>query len=309
MIDNAAIQNAANAWGGQIVRLIAARENHVFEIALASGEKCALRLHRPGYQSIESIQAELKWTRALADRGFPCPTPIRSSNGDDLVETEHGIVTVVSWVDAPPISRMAEAGANLGPVFHRLGQLLADLHQMSDDGAYAGITDRPDWGLDALTSEYPHWGPYWENPALSDTESDQLFAARSIMRNWLLGRDWDTGAIHADAISENVLGGANDLWLIDFDDSGTGYRVFDLGVPLVQFWEHEELPDLVSNIATGYAAKRGCDAQELIDTIPRFMAMRAVASAGWIISRKPADDPLHRRYADRALGCARRFIL
>ena len=304
-----AIEDAARAWDGTVVRLIAARENHVYEMRLPGGDRAALRLHRPGYQSAESIAAELKWTSALAEKGFRCPRPIAALDGQMMVETDQGIVTVVSWVDAAPIARLADQGADLGPVFQRLGGLLAELHQLSDDGAFDGITDRPDWGLDALTSETPHWGRFWENPALTDTESDHLFAARGIMRNWLLDQRFDTGAIHADAISENVMGDADEMWLIDFDDSGTGYRLFDLGVPLVQFWERDDLADLVSNIALGYAGVIGAEPDRIATAIPRFMAMRAIASAGWIISRKAKDDPLQRLYAERALACARRFIL
>ena len=304
-----AIIDLASLWGSQVTRLIAARENHVYEVSLSSGERAALRLHRPGYQTRASIKAELQWTSSLADRGFPCPRPVPNSAGDDLVETDGGIATMVSWVDASPILDLAERGGDLAPIFRKLGSVLAELHDLSDNGAYDGITERPDWGLEALTSESPHWGKYWENPALTDSEADRLFAARSACRTWLLDRQFETGAIHADAISENVLGHADELWLIDFDDAGTGYRGYDLGVSLVQFWDRDDFPDLVTNLAEGYAQSRGCEAMPLALDIPKFTALRAMASAGWIISRKPADDPIQRRYVDRALGCVQRFIL
>ena len=36
-----AIIDLASLWGGQVTRLIAARENHVYEVSLSSGERAA----------------------------------------------------------------------------------------------------------------------------------------------------------------------------------------------------------------------------------------------------------------------------
>ena len=46
---------AAALWGARLLRLILARENAVFEIALPGDGRAALRLHRRGYQGADAI--------------------------------------------------------------------------------------------------------------------------------------------------------------------------------------------------------------------------------------------------------------
>ncbi|KMW58996.1 Homoserine kinase [Candidatus Rhodobacter oscarellae] len=297
----------AAPWGGTVTRMVTERENRVYEMALPSGERAALRLHRVEYQTGQAIEDELKWTEALAQQGFPCPRPVPTLSGDLVVETPDGLVTAVTWVDAEPLADRFDAGTPLAPELRRLGALLARLHTLTDA---SGLTlNRHAWNRDGLTGPDPLWGRYWENPALRDAEAQALVAARDTARDYLSGQaGLDEGLIHADAIAENVLCTDRDMWLIDFDDSGTGYRLYDLGVALVQFWQHADFADLVSSIAEGYAGERGCDAAPLVADIPKFTAMRGLSSAGWLIARAGPEDPRHRRYVDRALGLARRYL-
>ena len=74
MIDEAS--EAAALWQATPIRLIVARENAVYEMALPDGHRAALRLHRAGYQGAAAIQAERWWCTELARMGLPVPEPI-----------------------------------------------------------------------------------------------------------------------------------------------------------------------------------------------------------------------------------------
>lgn len=300
----------ATAWGvlAETPRLVAERENVVFAVTFADGANAALRLHRDGYQNTGAIGAELRWTEALAEAGFACPRPLRTRDGELLTEAAGGrVASMVSWVEARHI-----AGTDLGgtwgrDIFQSLGALLGRLHVLTDAGAACDGALRPAWDLDGLTGPDPFWGRYWENPSLSREEAGRLSTARERARDWLSDLATpDTGLIHADAIGENVLEAKGHLWLIDFDDCGTGYRLFDLGVPLVQHWDRPGLNDLADALIAGYGETRGVTPAR--EDLLRFMTLRALASAGWIVARADPEDPRQRYYAERALACAERYL-
>ncbi|PRY93295.1 Ser/Thr protein kinase RdoA (MazF antagonist) [Hasllibacter halocynthiae] len=311
MIDPAVL---AAPWGGlaRAPALAAERENTVWDATLPSGRRVALRLHRAGYQSEGGIAAELAWTEALAARGFPCPRPIRTTGGA-LVHRHAGrCVSVVSWVDgATPIADLPPSDAEGRVALHReVGTLLGRLHATSDAAGGPAPCLRPAWSRRGLTGADPLWGRWWENVAATRPESRRLLAARDQAREWLgcfaASRHAGIGPIHADAIGENVLrDGSGMLWLIDFDDCGMGFRLYDPGVSLVQRWEDPDRDALARATARGYCAARGTEAEaEAVGSLlPKLAAIRALASAGWIGSRAPPGDPRHRHYLRRAIGC------
>ncbi len=289
-------------WGGgRILRLCALRENAVFEVALPDGRRAALRLHRAGYQTDAAIRSEMAWTRALADDGFPCPTPVPDRSGDLLGCPAFGPrATLVDWIDAVPFS--ARRVENLAGDYERLGRLLADLHAASDRIVLPAWFDRPRRDAAALTGPAPLWGAFWRHPVLSPDESRTLERARAAAAADLEANDWPKGLIHADALMENVLGTGDGLHLIDFDDGGPGYRHYDLGCALVQHLGTDRYAPLARALSHGYAARATpVDPADLA----LFAMLRAMASLGWLMSRAPAGDPRHRAYADRALAAAR----
>ena len=284
----------------------------MFRLDLVGGRSLALRLHRPGYQTADGIAAELRWSEALAAVGFPCPRPARTSTGSLIESDEAGAASAVEWIEAQPLSALTPQPAERLDLTRDTGCLLAGLHAAADRIAALPPCARPGWHRAGLAGPDPLWGRYWENLDASRDEAAALLAARDRAADWL--RDWaagsrtDIGPIHADALRENVMRAADGrLWLIDFDDCGLGYRLYDPGAALIQAWDDPLLPELSAAMAEGYADGRGLDAREVADLLPRFTALRALASAGWIMSRAPRGDPRHAVYVTRALTLARAF--
>ena len=72
------------------------------------------------------------------------------------------------------------------------------------------------------------WGRFWDNPALRPQEQGLLLKVRDCLREKLAhlrAEGDDFGLIHADLMRENLLCGPEGLVLIDFDDSGFGFRL------------------------------------------------------------------------------------
>jgi len=300
------VEEAGLAWGGLAgaPRLINERENAVYEAVLHDGDRVALRLHRTGYQSQEAIRSELVWTAALADQGFPCPRPVPCTDGALVHCLASGqLASVVSWIDAAPIG---ESGVPFAGTIEQhldqmqgLGRLIRKMHDLTDAMDTSELV-RPRWDLDGLLGETPHWGRFWLNPSLTEKERSMVLEARKNAAQQLFeNKGLREGLIHADLLQENVLQDAQGLHVIDFDDSGFGYHLFDLGTALIQHAEHPQLPALSAALCDGYG-----DGHRLM---PLFMMLRSMASAGWIMLRAAPNDSRQRFYAERMLHCVKNF--
>jgi len=269
-------QRVAAAWGALdgVPRLIRNRENIVFEALFTDGRRAALRLHRAGYQTTQAIEAELIWTERLAEAGFPCALPLRCLNGDLVCVTDGVAASVVTWIDADGIGENdvtydGNEAAHCA-LYRDVGRLIRALHEATDAMDTGDIT-RPSWEREALLGDAPLWGRFWENPSLTSTEVDELQAARARAKEHLTRLDPAVGLIHADLLQENILQNGAGLWLIDFDDSGLGYRGYDLGTALIQHAELAYLPALEAALCDGY----GADAA-LRDAVPLYVMLRSM---------------------------------
>lgn len=308
---------ALAAWGGsaELPRLISHRENAVFAVTLDNGQKAALRLHRPGYNSIAEIHSELWWTKALAEAGFPAPQPIETRAGDLMQHLANDqIATVISWVEGAQIGEsgvpLAGTLAERVALYKNLGELLAQLHTTSDALTLPHDFQRRNWNSDGLVGPDPLWGRFWENPVLEDKTRDLLLDARSKARLDLadfVANGADLGLIHADALRENVFRNGDDLTLIDFDDSGFGFRLFDLTVALSQSARDTDFDNLKGAILEGYSRTRPVR-QADIDRFHLFTTLRAFASFGWVVPRMSPDDPMVDKYLHRVTWAARKYL-
>lgn len=300
---------AAAHWGGTPVTLISNRENAVFRMDL-SGGMAALRLHRVGYQTEAAIRSELWFCGALADAGLPVPRVLTAQNGMELVTLHCGrMASVVEWLPGVPFGKagvpLPGTHADQTARHHSLGRLLAQVHTATEALTLPQDFDRPAWDLDGLTGRAPFWGRFWEHPALTQSESADLQAARDFLRSGLQDHAKVTPLIpvHADVLRENIIVNNATLSLIDFDDSGLGFPLYDLGTVMSQNLYEPAHDDLRAALIDGYQTLRPADAG-LVDL---FTLARTLASVGWTMPRLAADDPVIRSHIARALHCAKRL--
>lgn len=309
------IEAALAPWGRPLTppRLISHRENAVYDVSLPQG-RAALRLHRQGYRSRAQIASELIWTEGLAARGFPCPCPLRTKAGDLTHQMPDGqVVTLIEWVEGEPIGDALKALPGTRDqqtgLYVQIGGLLADLHSQSDALDLPHGFTRPLWDRDALTGPDPLWGRYWNMPLLTRDDVAEILAARDRARATLeqLGADLDQGLIHSDALQENMFRTPRGLTLLDFDDGGFGFRMYDLASCLTQLVDEPAYPDLVASLMDGYAARRPLpDASRA--SFGMFAMLRCFSALGWTIPRMAPDHPRLPIHKARALRLARAFL-
>ena len=300
-------QDAAQHWGGQSPRLIRNRENAVFEITLPTGP-AALRLHRMGYQSDAAIWSELWWCAALAAEGVAVPAALPNLRGDLLVTLSNGRkASVISWVKGEALGIAGEPFELPLPVLldrHRaLGRLVAEFHAATAKLTLPEAFTRPRWDIPGLVGEAPFWGRFWEHPEATPDQSATLIRARAFLRERLT--DHATTAaivpIHADVLRENVLVNDHSLSLIDFDDSGWGFALYDLGTVLSQNLYEPAYPEIRDALMEGY----GTSDRAMVEI---FTLARTCASVGWTMPRLAPGDPVHPRHLARACMWAEKMF-
>ena len=302
---SAVLAKALRLWGLQsyAAPLVAARENLVYRVE--APHPLALRLHRRGLRSLAQLLSELDWMAALAQRGLSVPRPQPALDGALCHEVDGQIVDVLGWLEGVPMC----IGGHLNPLvdgvpaYRSLGQAMALLHRYSDDWSPPAAFDRPVWDAQGLLGDAPLWGRFWENPLLSAAQTSLLRRARTHALAQLLAlQGADYGLIHADLVQENVLIGTGGPHLIDFDDGGYGYRLFDMATVLNFILREPDPAPLQAAFVQGYLATRAIDLTHL----PLFQAIRAFSYVGWIIPRlsEPGAQARQRRFVTLACKMA-----
>jgi len=319
----AAARAALPRWDleGAALALVAHRENAVFRVASPRGAY-ALRVHRPGYHDDATLRSEHAWVRALAAAGLDVPPFVPTRDGEPFAKVEAPAlaapvqVDLLEWVDGEPLAvaleRHAGDGRWLRRTWHALGALLAAVHAHAAAWrAPAGFV-RPAWDAEGLAGTDPLWGRFWELPALDDGQRALLVRARERVHAELsaLPTSGDCyGLIHADLLPENVLVDGACLRLIDFDDCGWGWHLFELVTPVYALADvpwHDVARDA---LIEGYCSRRPLADAEL-ERLPLFLLARALTDVGWMHTRAETETARRSTAAVVASACtlAERYL-
>lgn len=281
-----AVQQALSAWGLQDcpVALIAARENRVYRVDTPDGP-LVLRLHRAGYRSQAELTSELDWMAMLTRHGVQVPQPIPTLQGDRCLAVNGRLADMLTFLDGQPLVSGGQSAANASPADSAagIGATLAQLHDLSDRWHRPAGFTRPQWDIAGLVGPAPVWDRFWENPALTASQAELFRAFRDEAERELAARlpDLDYGLIHADAVLENVMVAPDGVFLIDFDDGGFGFRLFDLATTANRLDRHDPTGTASARFLAGYLQARHID----LAPLPLFCALRAMTYVGWVITR------------------------
>jgi Ser/Thr protein kinase RdoA (MazF antagonist) len=117
----------------------------------------------------------------------------------------------------------------------------------------------------------------------------------------------ETLLLHGDAIRENVFNGPNGLTLIDFDDCGYGFPIYDLATATIQSIEDKHYQNRCDAILNGYGKDRYLTDADF-ELFPIFSMLRVLATSSWIISRAKKGSSVIDIYKQRALKEAKKFL-
>jgi len=278
---------------------IKCRENAVFRVDLAGGGRAVLRVHRHGYHSDAALDSEFVWLRALEAAGIRVPRVIRSRHGRDfeVVECTPAArqVDVFEWIEGRQLgsveSGVGTDAAVIADQYAQIGVLAARMHNQTEGWAPPPSFRRHAWDVAGLLGEAPLWGRFWELEALSHSQRNLLLELRSAARADLeaFGQAPDRyGLIHADLVPENLLVDGDRVCVIDFDDAGFGWHLFELATSLYFISGESVYGAAREALLRGYRSERALPAAA-VERLPLFLAVRATTYLGWVHTRPGSE--------------------
>jgi Ser/Thr protein kinase RdoA (MazF antagonist) len=278
---------------GVTVKLINVSENATYRVDdLASGRKWALRVHREGYHSHTAIASELAWLTALKSDGAALtPSPIRGLDGEYIqTVSAQGLpnprnVVLFCWENG------AEPAENDVAGFEMLGETAARMHAHVRGWRRPEWFERHTWDFETSLGATPHWGR-WRDGMGMMPEIEKVFADTvSLIGRRLakFGKGADRfGLIHGDMRLANLLMDNDNVKVIDFDDCGFSWYLYDCATT-VSFFEHKpEVPELLAAWARGYR-RRGVLSPEDEAEIETFVMLRRLLLVAWIGSHSETE--------------------
>ncbi len=220
------------------------------------------------------------------------------------------MVDMVGWLPGRPLgnSRDPLQLDNVAEVFGHLGVSLAHLHNASDSFQPPDGFTRVKWDREGLLGVNPVWDRFWDNPTLDRPTRDLLqeFRAKADAALKQMEPELDYGLIHADVVRENILVDAGRVQLIDFDDGGYGFRLFDIATALLKNRMEPDYETLKAALIAGYSSIRTLDMCHL----DLFLALRAVTYVGWVIARmnEPGASERNTRFIADARACCTAYL-
>ena len=305
-------QQALNVWGLESARcqLVSAVENIVFRVEPDNGPALVLRLHRPWYHSLPELISERQWTHALNDSGISVPVPVQALDGRDYVLVEDNVsgearyAGMIQWVNGEMLSHIIANSDDFAGHFRRMGNLVARMHNQASAWEPPPKFTRHSLDADGFMGPWPFWGPFWKSPDVTSSERARLEHLRRTIHDRLL--QLETGPatyslIHADLHPRNLVVDGDRLHIIDFDDSGFGWHMYDLAVGVFDYRGHPRFPEIVDAVLGGYREIRPLDTESAA-LLPIFLLIRTLALIGWLADRPEVAKPGSARpLIDRAL--------
>jgi len=280
---------------GLLVKLINLSENATYKIEAPDGRRWALRIHRDGYHSKTAVASELAWLIDLRSTGVvTTPAPVKGRGGELIQQVAHPRmprprnVVLFDWESGtePGI------GEDLSGPFEVLGEVTARMHLHTRAWKRPEWFSRFTWDFEtSLGEQQPHWGR-WRDGMGVDAERAKLFG-RTVD---LIGKRLATygksserfGLIHCDLRLANLLIDGKAVKVIDFDDCGFGWYMYDAATP-VSFYEHEpQVPGLIESWKTGYRRVIPLSKADEAE-IPTFVMLRRLLLVAWIGSHHETD--------------------
>lgn len=278
---------------------VAHGENTTFRHDSAAGRHL-VRVHRPqrhgrGVDSAAAIGSEIAWLGSIrADTDLEVPEVLAAHDGSVTVPAtvsgDSRVCSVMKWMHG----RIHENSAR--PVhLRRIGAAMAALHNQADAWVPPSDFVRIQWDHEAFFADTMVYG------GIPAADCWRLVPAPLRARFEAVGERMvavmasaDVGLNHADLHPGNAVFEGERVKLIDFDDCGTGPRLYDLAVAVWELRLRPDYPAYLKALREGYLSGRAFDLAQFDD----YIAVRQVAFDLWYTGTAQVNPAFAERLDD-----------
>jgi Ser/Thr protein kinase RdoA (MazF antagonist) len=288
--------DALRAYGSHpdaTVDLLNLSENATYLVSDPDNGPSVLRVHRLGYHDEREIASELAWMDALrAEAGVRTPRVLPAADGRRIVavaeRTGAAVRHCVRFEFLPGSEPESDASAGH---FAELGEITARMHQHARDWRRPDWFARFHWDYPAAFGAEARWGRWQDGVGVGPAEKRMLSRLDDTLKRRLdaFGTSQERyGLVHADTRLANLLVHDGAVSVIDFDDSGFSWYLYDLGTT-VSFFEHEpQVPALIDSWLAGYRRVGQLNAADEAE-LWTFVLFRRLLLVAWIGSHQAVD--------------------
>ena len=280
---------------GATARLINVSENATYLVE-APGFRAILRIHREDYHTKKAIECELAWAQALnREGGVTTPGVYVGKNGHIIQSASVPGLTAPRFMVLFHFVDGVEPGIADDPVSHfeGLGEIAAKTHVHSINWQRPEGFERLIWDADAVFGASPTWGNWRAAPEVTDEVRGILEQVEETVRLRLAGFGKGAerfGLIHADMRLANLLCDGTDTRVIDFDDCGLGWFLYDFAAAISFIENDPQVATMKSAWVRGYRKIRTLSTAD-VQEIDTFVMLRRMALLAWIGSHIEAPEP------------------
>lgn len=291
---------ALRHWGleGAATDLLKHRENTVFRITTEAGARYVMRVHRSDYHSDAALLSELRWLHALRGAGVATTEAVRCLDGEwfarvvtpDLAEGRQ--VDLLAWVPGKAIGSIEEGvqlvGEEMEEVYRQAGEQAARIHIVGESWQRPEGFERLAWDEQGFYGETGSiCGCYRHLVSLTAEQRALLDRARDVCDAALreFGKTSDRyGLVHGDFLPENLFWDGSTVRLIDWDDTGFGWHIYDFATAMFPHLGQPGFDAALGAMVEGYRSQRNLPDEHLA-MLPVLVMARALSYVGWAHTR------------------------
>jgi Ser/Thr protein kinase RdoA (MazF antagonist) len=256
-------------------------ENHTYRVE-HDGRAYALRVHRPGYRTARQIASELDWVDALREDGtIDTPAAVAAPSGRRVIDLGSHHAVMFEWL--PGITPEPN-GDDLVAGFTTLGAVSARMHAHAQTWSPPPGFDRPTWDYEHCLGPHGHWGAWQDGLGIGAEERRQLGRLDRTIAQRLRAYGHSAerfGLVHADIRLANLLVDGDHVRVIDFDDCGFSWFMYDFATAVSFMEDHPRVPELREAWLAGYRATAPLDRADERE-LETFVMLRRLLLVAWI---------------------------
>lgn len=312
-----AVEASLGAWGlpaDARVALLTVSENATFQVTDSTGQvRCVVRVHRPAYHTRAEIDSELSWIESLrSDQVVVTPEPLPVLTGGHLVSFNDGDDTRLLAAFEFMRGREPSPADSLVRGFRQLGAINARLHQHAQHWQQPAHFVRKTWNFRTTIGDTPHWGAWQDSAGLTGSDRNTLAETVELIRRRVEGFGESAerfGLIHADLRLANLLVDGDTLAVIDFDDCGFGWYLYDFATAVSFIEEDPRVDDMLQAWLAGYREIAPLNTEDA-GMIPTFIMLRRLMLTGWLSEHgeTPTAQELGQGFLEGTVRMAERML-